>query len=359
MADTATATATPAAAPSAPQTAPAAPSQFAQQPGSVTPIRPHHSATQPRELGKFAGAPDPARAPEAATATPPPPKSWKLGDTEVTDPEELYAIAAQREVDARAFEQQQQELARLREQARRWERPEEALDPQTIDALARRRLQEYLQQQQEAQLPPEQRAFLQAKRELEREKALIEQHKKAQQQQQEQQQLAAVRQEAVQSVKKVAGLLGMGETPDVVRRIALKMRANVASGRMYPDEVIARQVRQEIEAEDGARLQRIKPQALISRPEVLAALNALEDPSILAQLAPLAERARRMAVEKLGATPQASQPQPTQQAPAVEVPQGREPRTDAEWVAFFRAGGKPSEAHHFQAMHNLRARGLL
>jgi hypothetical protein len=349
MADTTTA---PAAAP-----APTATTQPA--PGaSVTPLKPHHSATQPRDDGKrFAGAPVPVE--------PPKPKAWKLGDVEITDPDELYAVAAERYTDSTTLEQMQRELAEYRKQAERWKDPTKALTPQQKAAIARQQLEEFEQQEREARLPPEQRQFLQQQREFARQKQEFESARLREQQEREAQADIAVRNELVTTVRATLRALGEEEANSVMfREVVAEMRST--AGRNYPPEVLAARVSKRMEVESlrhAARLAKSRPAALAASRELVDALNAIDDPEVLRRFAPLIERGRRMDFARLSAVPggaaPAAAPPPqgaTQQTP---LPGNRGPVTNDEWVQWFQQGNRPQAPAEYQAQQRLRALGKL
>lgn len=349
----------PAVAPAAPAVAPT--QTTAPQPtgATVTTLKTHHSAHQPREVGKFAGPPQP---PEAPAAEPQKPKAWKLGDVEITDPDELYAVASERVVDHSAFEAAQRELAELRRQAQQWKEPTRALTPAQKAQIAREQLEEFARQEQEAKLPPEQRDLLQQRREFQRQKAEFEAERQRELQTREQQQEQADREALVGGVRQVLRLLGADERPSVTtREVLAEMRQSLLQGKAYPPEVIARRVQLRLEQEGlrhAARVAKVRPTVFVSTPEIVEALNSLEDPEVLQKLAPLIERGRRLNLERLGATPAPPSPQ-SPPSPGAALPLGRPPRTDGEWVAWFRAGNAPSAPQEYQAQQRLRAAGKL
>lgn len=349
-------------APPAPVSAPAPAAPGA----TVTPIKPHHSAAQPREEGRFAGPPKPG---EQATAAPQPPgqapKEWDVGGYKTRDPDELAAIAAERVVDHDAFQRLQAGYQKLQQQAEAWKDPHRALTPQQRAEIARRELEEFYQREQEAKLPPEQRRILEERRALAAEAQKLREELDRRRHEDEaaahQKEKAAL----VADVRAALRILGADENrpgPTVHLVLAAK-RAAIAARKDYPPEVIARQVRAAMEAEATAHLGRIaktNPAALLANPAVVEALNAIRDPAALQVLAPLIDFGRKANLERLGAAPPPSPgAQPTAPSAPPSLPPGTMPRTDTEWQAWFRAGNKPESPEAFQAMQRLRAKDWL
>lgn len=336
----------PAAAPSAP--AAAAPAQ--QAPATVTPIRPpHHSDTQPREVGKFAGAPVPPA---------PAPKSWKVGERTITDPDELYHYVQERQVDERAFQEARAETERLRQENARWQNPAKALTAEQRQSIALQELKDYARAEEEAKLPPEQRAFLQRQRELEEKVQEYENEKQTRAESEQQAAALQQRNEAVDYIK--VALSHMGDTKGdtrLAREVLFEARAALAAGKQYPPEVLARRVQKRMERETEASLARVPVQRLIQQPAFLASLNALEDPTVLAQLAPLLERVRLQTLKGLGAVP--APQRGTTSAPVSALPVGQTPRTTSEWVAYFQGGGARTTPEQIRTWNDLKDRRLL
>lgn len=333
-----------------PVAAPVAPPAPAAQPVAPAPDagKPHHSATQPREVGKFAGPPAPA-APAA-------PKSWKLGDREVTDPEELYAYAREREVDAQAYENARQEATRLKAEAERWKDPRKALTAEQQDQIARERLEEFLRQEEEAKLPPAERAARQRLREYEAKIAEYENEKQQRARQEQDQAATAERNEAVTYVK--ATLAHMGDQngdPRLAQVVLNAARAALAAGKQYPPDVLARMVMRQMDADAAKAVAALPVERVLSEQRFIDGLNAIEDPAIFEKLKPLLERARLHSLKGMGAAPI---PQPAL-AVVPALAQGQEPRTTEQWIAYFQAGGRRDTPALMAQWNRLRDNRLL
>lgn len=331
----------------APQaTAPAAQPQGA----TVTPIKAHHAATQPRaEDGKFTQPP-------AATASPQGPRLIKVDDREVPE-DELLADYKGRRVEYEAWEKTQREAAELRAQLERFKDPHKALTPEQRQEIARRELAEFLERQEEAKLPPEERARRQQVREAMAERDRLKQELESRQQQDEQAQLQADREYAATMVRATLKALGEEERPGVaMREVAAELRSAALKGLTYPPETVALRVRQRLDGLAVERVSRMPPAVLVKNAALVKALNETTDPAVLQALAPLIERGRMANLQKLGAMP-AAQQQPTV-APAPLAP-GEQPRTDGQWAAHFNAGNQPKTPQEFNIFLRLRDRGAV
>jgi hypothetical protein len=342
----------PVAAPAAPATP--TPAASAPQAGTPTPapqagaapLKPHHSTGQPRtEVGTFDKK---AEAPQFVEL-----------DGKRLPVEEVKALLAERREDARAEQEARAELERLRQEARRWQRPTEALTPEQAKEVARRELAQFLQEQEEAKLPPEQRAFLQEKRAFERQQAEFRQKQEEEQAQRQQAAEAQQRQQAVSNVQAALKYLGSDEsdalTLDLVcREFALTTR----DGKQYTPDVIARRVQRQLDGMATKRAAKLGPKALLGNPEFLAALNSLDDADLLKALGPLGERLRTLNLQARGITTQQAAAQPSNVIP---LPAGQQPRTDTEWIQHFRATGAPdaSNATAHAKFWTLKDRGVL
>lgn len=290
--------------------APAAPAQG--QPAA----RPHHAATQPREQGRFAGPPDPSKAPspgagaptEPGTPAPPlKPKTWKLGDREVSDPDELYAIATQSQVDYEAFERAQREAEELRQYRERLKKDRSAVfqTPEEKRAFAIETLRREIEEQT---LTPEEREYRKAQRErqeLQERLAALEKEKQDKEQAELDQRY---RQQFVSIAKEAMTESGLPLTDENLRRLTRVMRQNLSKGLNYPPVVLARQVLAAREKELSGEVDSLDPQALLKRlPGLLKKLDSVEDPELLKaihQAAPrLGERLRLLNLQGMGAAP--------------------------------------------------------
>jgi hypothetical protein len=325
------------------ETTPAAPAPSAPQATTqpTTPAQTHHAALQQRNgQGQFAGPVDPTKAQQPAATPPPEPKRWKVGDREVTDPDELYAIAAQREVDRRAYEEAlsaREELARLKRQGARG-----LLTPEERRQLAIEEARRFKQEQEEAALPPEQRALLQQARRAQELEQRLKEREEAEANQKQEAARQVARQEAVAEVKAAMAATGLPESNGLARRVAYRMALNAKSGLRYPPEVVARQVKQEWLSEQKEAYSAMKPEDILSNVDVLFdKLEALDDEALLKRLPKLSERLRRLNLQALGAAPATpAQPQGTTPGTGALLPGGKEPQTPSEWEEYFRLRAK-------------------
>jgi hypothetical protein len=279
-----------------------------------------------------------------------------VGDTEVTDPDELHALALQRDVDYSTWKQEQEELQRLRQERSRPLTEEEELQ------IAQRQYQRFLEQKRLAEMPEEERRLYQREKALrDREEALKAEEDKRQQAERGQA-LQQAKEQLRSTAQAVMEKTGLPSTASNVRRVLEVMKANMKAGRNYPPEVVARQVREERHKEFAANVERMKPADLLRLPKVAEHLNGLEDVELLKQLGPLGERLRRLNLEALNMVPQ-GQP-PAQQAQggggggSMELPTHRPP-TDAELLSYFRNGGKAETPEQRNAIFRFRAAGKL
>lgn len=341
--------AAPAQAPAAPTTttsaAPtAATPPAAPQGATVTLIKAHHSAQQPRaDDGKF--------------STPPPAPQVVKVDGRDVPLDELLVDYKGRVVDHGAYEEARKELARLKSEMERFKDPHAALTPEQRQEIARRELAAFLEQQEEAKLPPEERHRRAEVRAAlaERDRLKGELQKREQSEQEAQQE--ADRQHAVLMVRESLKALGEEERPGVaMREVAAELRAAAMQGKQYPPEVIAHRVRQRLDGESLRRVASMPVARVLANQEIVKALNAIEDPQVLQALAPLIERGRLLNLQRLGAVP-AGGPQPV--AAPTPLQPGQQPKTDAEWAAHFNAGNRPQNPAEFNRYLALRDRGAV
>lgn len=350
MADAPAAPAAP--APTAPAPAqPAAPAQGA----TVTPIKPpHHSAQQSRaEDGKF---------------TPPPaaPRRIKVEEGVEMEEGELLADYKGRMVDHEAYNRLLREHQEARAKLDAFKDPLKALTPEQQDAIARARLQEFLERQEEAKLPPEEQQRRAQYRALEadRERLMAELEKRTQTEQQAQQQ--ANREHTVSMYRATMGLLGAPDDKNgvVAQQVMAFMYEAKRDGKEYPPETIAHRVRQRMQNASASWVAVGGARGLLTNPKVVELLNGLkvdEHGALLDALGPFMETARAYNLQRRGLTaaPVGGAATPVvvgaQGGQVVDLPVGREPRTNPEWIAWFRAGNKPTTPAQFQAQHRLRS----
>lgn len=327
---------TPTSAPSAPA---AAPAPTTGAPPEAMPQ--HHAHRQPREQGRFSGPPGEAapadpKPPEAAQ--PPAPKKWRVGDREIEDPDDLYVLAAAKEVERERLEQlarEAEELRAFRAQVQKNKRavfttPEE--ETQHALTIIRERME------WEA-MTPEQRALKERERKLEEMERRIREHEERQQQEQQQVALTQAKKQVVATVQAAMDASGLPQTDELARRVARKMHANARLGLNYPPEVLARQVKQEWQEETRVGLEKVPPTQLLDMlPFLVERLESVDDPAILRKLSKLGEKLRRLNLESLGAAPAGAPPAPQPSAPANASgnPKPQEEWTAADWEEEFR-----------------------
>lgn len=341
MSDTPTAAPTP-----APAAAPAA-----------TPAPTHHSALQPREQGKFAGAPDPAKAgTPAAPATPPPaqpeaPKTWKVGGKEFRSADDLYAYAAEKDAEARALDEYRQREAEASRKAREFEErikdPRKALTPELEQEILARHVREWQEAEAfKAMSPAEQQLFL-LRKQLEKERGALEAEKAERKRQEEEAKTAAEREQAEreqaahreelkQTIGAALASAALPATATNIQAVVMVLRGAAERGVVYPPEVVARKVKERFAVERREYVKALEPTALLSElPELIDRLNAVEDAALLRKLAPLGEKLRRLNLESLGATPPPAQTPVSTGATAAGAPVDLPPG-HPDWAKVFK-----------------------
>lgn len=291
------------------------------------------------EDGRFAPEKSAAQAASAA------PKRWKLGDREIEDPDELYALATQRQVDEESYKTalQKAQQAEMLARALKEGRLEELLGKEGARKYALEIAKKWKEEEEEKNLPPEERERRELKRKLEAyERERAEQEKKRKET--EEQRLAREEGErAVATIKEAMTATGLPQTNALAKRVAAKMYANLQSGRNYPAHVIAKQVREEWVSEQREAYKNLAPQQLLSMiPELVEKLEALEDAGLLAKFPKLGDRLRRLNLQNLDARPAPVAKPAAPESQAARLPDGREPQTAQEWDRYFslRAAGK-------------------
>lgn len=339
---------------SAPAGAPSAPAATSAAPQGAAPV--HHANLQPREQGKFAGPPDASKAPPA-TGTPAaePPKAWKVGNREFKSPEELALYASEADAERGALNEWQKRA--IEAEAKRKEYEARLKDPSALvtEEMRQRFVMEEVKRFQEAEalkkMDPETRALYLYTKEQEKKAAEAEAKLRQYEEQQaeakrksdeeatlKQQQAAQeeMRKTLVNAVK-MAGL--DPDNPWDFQRVAFVMRGAAERGVVYSPEVLARKAKEGIAAEHRLRLKGMQPAQLFTdAPEMIAALNGIEDAALLRQLAPLGEKLRRLNLESLGAKPVAV-PTPVATG-ATSAPMEKPPPGDPAWDQYFRRRAK-------------------
>lgn len=358
--------AAPAAPPStAPATSPAAPVDG----GTVTQLRPHHAATQPRaEDGKFIPPPPPATAA---------PRLLKVEEGLEMPEDELLADYRGRRVEYAAMLEQKKENDRLRAEAERWKEPTKALTPQQRKAIAERELQDFIRREEEAKLPPAEQERLARFRAIEEENARLKEDAEKRTHAERAAQADADRQHTVNLYRDTLKILGVPDSDKHGRPsnsveaqlvAALIYKATTEHGVEYPPETLAHKVRQQMREAAKRYAPDIAaggPQALLSNPGVVATLNALnpaEHGPLLEKLAPFMEMARAYNLQRRGlaAVPAAAQPAaPVVTGTAPTLVPGQEPRTTQDWVAYFKSGGSREGQRAGEVYWSLKDKGLL
>lgn len=335
----------------APTAATAAPAPATEAP------KPHHSALQPRApQGTFAGAPDPTKAPlaPAATGTPPPateppkPKAYKLGDREITNPDDLY-------VEAQAALAERQALAAYAKQAAEAERKAKELEAkikdkksllseEDIEAAVLERARRWQREQEIARLPPEQQAVIRAHDELARQRAQFEAEKAERQraleeetrqkeEAKQQEEDNAIREEFKGHVLASLKAAGLEPTASNFQQVASVIRGGLMSKHvLYSPEVIGARVKAAMAAERRKAVESASVEDLLTDANV-AKLAAVEDPAQLRKLAlAVGEKLRRLNLQERGMSP-APVATPTATRPAAAAPGAEEdlPPGDPRW----------------------------
>lgn len=339
----------------APVTAAPAPSAPAAPSAAPEAQKTHHAAAQPRTpQGQFNGPPDPTKAPTGTSSAETPPPSWKVGGREFKDPSELASYASERDSEARALDDFRKREAAAAKRAAELEAklkdPRSVVTPEMEEEFVQRRIAAWKEQEWLKTQPPEQqRLYLYAKQ-LEQEKAALaaerEQHlrvaedaKKKAEEEAAQKAEATAREEMKATLSEAVTLAGLDPTnPWDFQRVVFVVKGAAERGVVYSPEVIARKVKEGIQREQASRLKSAKPTELLSIPEVVAALNGIDDAATLRLLAPLGEKLRRFNLQALGAAPA---PAPT---PVVTGASGasleKPPPGDPAWDNYFRQKAK-------------------
>lgn len=339
---------TPIAAP-APSAAPAA--------APAAPQPTHHSALQPREQGKFAGAPDPSKAPPAPepTAQPEAPKTWKVGGKEFRSADDLHAYAAEVAAEARALDEYRRREAeaskRARELEERTKDPRKALTPELEQEILQRHVREWQEAEAFKAMTPEQQHLYQMRKHLERERAAIEAEKAERQRledeartskenEERQRAEAAAREELKETISTALNAAGLPLTTANVQATVMILRGAAERGVVYPPEVVAKKVREAKAAERREYVKALEPSALLNElPELIERLNAVDDAALLRKLAPLGEKLRRLNLEALGAAP-ATTPSPVSTGAVATHAPADLPPGDPRWADVFKARAK-------------------
>lgn len=345
MSDTAAPTTAPTAAPAAPAAAPTAEAP-----------KPHHSALQPRApQGTFAGAPDPSKAPAAPTATPaaveepPKPKSWKLGDREVTNPDDLYteaqAALAERQALAAHAKRAAEAEKKAKELEAKMQNKRALLSEEDVETLILERARAWQEEQAILALPPEQQQVVRMRQQLARERAQLEAEKterqrladeeKRQKEEAEQQQKdAAMVEEFKGHVGAALKSAGLEPTATNYKRVGDAMRGGLLKGVLYPPEVLGARVKAAMAHEARQSVESAPVDALTSD-AVIAKLAAIEDVAVLRRIAqsPLGEKIRRLNLADKGMTPVPAARTPTAPAPVDgEIDTSKLAPGDPQWA---------------------------
>jgi hypothetical protein len=264
----------------------------------------------------------------------------------VTNPDELFEVAARREVDERAFAHYHEQAQRHQQLMGALERNELhlLLPPDKAREFAAKVAQQWYQEQEEEKLPPAEKAMRQRQRQLDEQERRIQAFEKQRAAEAQAREEEYHNQQAVSAVKTAMEKTGLPLTQGLARQVAQRMAANLASGRNYPPEVVAKQVRTQWLADQSEAYKAMPPAQLLNQlPVLLEALENLEDPALLAKLPKLTDRLRRLGLEQVGVKPGAQPSLSLVRPPKSVLPDGREPQTPED----------------FAKLQDLRARGLL
>lgn len=234
-----------------------------------------------------------------------PPRRYQLPTGEEMDEDELLAVAAERRIDNRSVEARLKRLQELEELEEKLHKdPYSALTPERRRELALREAKAWQEEEEERNLPPEQRRWLQMQRELKEREEKLQRAEKEREQREQQAQMETFREQAVADVKQALELSGLPKTPATAKRLLEVMAAAARKGVAYPPQVLARKLRSSWEGDTGEALKTMGPaRALRALPGLVEALNALDDADALKLLAPLGERLRRLNLEARGLAP--------------------------------------------------------
>lgn len=245
----------------------------------------------------------------AAKAPPPePPRRFKLpGTEEELSEEELLAAAAERRLEGRGLQAQLKRLRELEAEAeKRKKNPLDGLSREERRRLAVLEAREWQAEEEEANLPPAEKAMRQRERMLREREQKLKDEEDRRTQEAEQAQMEQFRTEAVETVKTAMELSGLPPTPGTAKRLLGLMKTAVEGGVAMPPEVLARKLRVSADADAQAEIKALGGAKVLRRwPAMVEELNALEDPEALELLAPLGERLRRRALEGRGLAPAA------------------------------------------------------
>lgn len=336
----------------APNAAPAA------APAPTEAPKPHHSTLQPRApQGTFAGAPDPSRAqaPAAGAETPPPPKAWKWGDKEITDPDELYREAqrarvlalekaAEKEALAKYHREAEENARKARELEDKLKDPRKLLTPEQRYALLEEEAKAWAEEERIKALPPAEQRLELARRELLRQKAeidaaraehdrLAKEAKDAEDKKRQEAEDAAARDEMMALIHTTLESAGLPRTTENMQHVAGILRGNLVRGVTYSPEVMAAKVRAKVAESRAKTLESVTVEDLVSESN-LKKLAAIEDPAVLRKLAGvLGDKLRRLNLSDLGLRPE---PVPTPVAGGVATGEPDWPAGDPRWEKHLR-----------------------
>lgn len=343
--------------------APAAPP--ASQGATVTPIKPpHHSAQQARaEDGKFA---------QPAPASSHAPRRIKVAEGVEMEEEELLADYNGRRVEHEAYERAVKERAELAARLEAYKEPHKALTPEQRMEIAKRELADYLAREEEAKLPPAEREQRARARAVAAENERLKEELQKREQGERQAKAQADREHTVGQYRATMKILGVPDDQNgvVSQQVIALMYEAKQKGLEYPPETLAYKVRQRMQGAAAGWVTAGGARGLLSHPGVVGILNSLkpeEHGELLEKLGPFMETARAYNLQRRGLTgaPPGQQPQapavvgPGGSAPVGELPVGRDPRTNPEWLAWFRAGNQPRTPAQYQAQQRLKSLDLL
>jgi hypothetical protein len=259
------------------------------------------------------------------------------------------------------------EVAEARAKLDAYKDPLKVLTRQQREEIAKKELAEFLERQEEAKLPPEERARREHYRALEAEHQRLKEENDKRANTERMAQAQADRAHTVSIYRGAMKALGVADDQNGVisQQVMAFMYEAKKAGKEYPPETIALHVRRRMQGAASTWVTSGGAKGLLTNPKVVEVLNSLkpeEHGQLLEALGPFMETARAYNLQRRGLTSipgGQSRAAPAVvggvAAPAASLPVGREPRTNEEWLAWFQAGNQPSTPSQYQAQQRLRA----
>jgi hypothetical protein len=261
-----------------------------------------------------------------------------VGDEEVEDPDEVYTRYLELEAQRSVLEKGLPEVQRARAMLEALEDPEKLLPhlpKEKARLLASKVAQQWMEEQEEKTLPPEERERRELRRKLEAYEREKQEAADAKQREEDEranfENAKRLHGELVEAIDRT----GLPKTDDLYRRVVERMQANKRVGLDYPPAVVAKQVRAEWEKSTSEALATMPLNRLLKlRPDLVDLFNGVEDDGLLERLAPLTERARQRAIAKANALPAHSAPPSINGGPGrgSDEPDLSDPRAAEKWL---------------------------